>query len=181
MTGSGIHLHEGVLLGGNWAKNVSATTNATTIYQAATLNTTNSVITQLKFLAAKSVRTSTIVLAAFNALAAFATVVAIYRECRFQSRKNLQEKERLVSARPKGSIGSVANFMGRETKWWNCVHGPYVLPFTLSWAIMVQSIMFAVLQSQGMEGLFRKECAPLSHTMWLGKSSDTALLPLLRQ
>lgn len=65
------------------------------IFQAAMGNSsTFGVINQLKFVAAKSVRTSTIVLAAFNTLSAFATAATILYECRATAKRNRRKGEK---------------------------------------------------------------------------------------
>lgn len=60
------------------------------IYQSAANQTASEqmLFNELKFAAAKSIRTSTIILAVFNVIAAFATALAILCDAYFRERRN---------------------------------------------------------------------------------------------
>jgi hypothetical protein len=71
-----------------WAMNTSMVNSTATFLQAQSSNETFQVIDQLKFLASKSIRTSTIVLAAFNTVTAFATAMGIFYDCYQRAERN---------------------------------------------------------------------------------------------
>lgn len=58
----------------------------------------------------------------------------------------------------------------REVKW-SFVGPLQVYPLILSLAIMVQGIIFAVAQSQGLQTLLIEGCTPVSQMMMPGKLS----------
>ncbi|KAI1215045.1 uncharacterized protein F4807DRAFT_18900 [Annulohypoxylon truncatum] len=118
------------------------------IYQAASSsNSTFGVINEFKFLAAKSIRTSTIILAVFNTVSAFATAAGIYYDCYVSATRSNPER------RGRASI-------------FRCVRGPETYPFVLSLGITIQGIIFAVSQSYGLQGLFIPDCSLISQFMW---------------
>ncbi|POR35229.1 Uncharacterized protein TPAR_04567 [Tolypocladium paradoxum] len=109
-------------------------------------NTTSALINQLRFAAAKSNRTSLIILASFNALAAAATAFGIFWDCYTGAKRN-DPRFRLRS--------SLLSVIGpKET-----------FPFVLSCAIVIQSIIFAVVQSKGLKSLLILGCTPVSQLM----------------
>lgn len=55
-----------------------------------------------------------------------------------------------------------------------CVRGPDIFPFILSIGITAQGIIFAVSQSQGLDGLFKAGCSLISQFMWPGRNSYEA-------
>ncbi|KAI0491136.1 hypothetical protein F4859DRAFT_35079 [Xylaria cf. heliscus] len=110
-------------------------------------SSTFGVINELKFLAAKSSRQSTIILAAFNIVSAAATAAGIlYNNYLSAKRSPLRRKERV--------------------NIFTCVRGPDVYPFILSLGIVGQGIIFAVSQAQGLDSLFQPGCALISQFMW---------------
>ncbi|KAI1500552.1 hypothetical protein F5X99DRAFT_419116 [Biscogniauxia marginata] len=129
-------------------KNLSWSGNSTGLYQAAfTNNSTFGVINEFKFLAARSIRTSTIILAAFNTVSAFATAAGIFFDSYMTAKRSY----------PPGK-GRVNVF--------TCVRGPELYPFFLSLGITIQGIIFAVSQSRGLEGLFIPGCTLISQIVW---------------
>ncbi|KAI5921383.1 hypothetical protein F4810DRAFT_702389 [Camillea tinctor] len=129
-------------------KNLSWANNSSGLYQAAFAgNSTFGVINEFKFLAARSIRTSTIILAAFNTVSAFATAAGIYFDSYMAAKRSY----------PPGK-GRVNVF--------TCVRGPELYPFFLSLGITVQGIIFAISQSQGLQGLFIPGCTLISQFMW---------------
>lgn len=65
-------------------------TNGTGLSMAATEggNSTFMVINEFRFLAARSIRTSTIILSVFNTVSAFATAAGILFECYLKAKRN---------------------------------------------------------------------------------------------
>ncbi|KAK7413455.1 hypothetical protein QQX98_007680 [Neonectria punicea] len=109
-------------------------------------NTTSAWDNELKFAAAESVRTSIIVLAAFNAVASFITAVGIFWKSWTTSKRS-------------------------DPKWnprssWLKIIGPAeVFPFVLSCGITVQAIVFSISQSKGLEALMVLGCTKTSQLM----------------
>ncbi|OTA61265.1 hypothetical protein K449DRAFT_331384 [Hypoxylon sp. EC38] len=135
-------------MGSDWHKNTSSLGYPNGFSQAAfSSNSTFGVINQFKFLAARSIRTSTIILAAFNTISAFALAAGIFYDCFATARRSkLEGKERVNVFR--------------------CIRGPETYPFVLSLGITIQGIIFAVSQAQGLDGLFIPGCSLISQFMW---------------
>ncbi|KAL1845928.1 hypothetical protein VTK73DRAFT_392 [Phialemonium thermophilum] len=104
------------------------------------------IFAQLKFAPAKSVRSSTIILATFNAIAAFATALGITYDSYTRARRN---KRRLKLSHP-GLL---------------FVPAGEVYPLVLSLGIVVQSTTFALAQSTGLNQFFITGCTLLSQIM----------------
>ena len=68
----------------------SSSVNGTSHFSQAATNSTaqQMIINQFRFAAAKSIRTSTIILATFNAIAAFATAMGILYDSYSRARRN---------------------------------------------------------------------------------------------
>ncbi|KAK8058315.1 hypothetical protein PG994_008763 [Apiospora phragmitis] len=136
------------LNGGSWSANTNFSSGGSMgLSQAAGSNTTLAVINQFKLEAARSIRTSTIVLAVFNTIAAFATAMGILYDCYSKAKRNRE--------RPSDKINIFTVVRGTET-----------YPFILSLGIIVQGIIFAVSQSKGLDALFAKGCSLISQFMW---------------
>ncbi|KAI1651700.1 uncharacterized protein F4817DRAFT_311305 [Daldinia loculata] len=135
-------------MGNNWQGNMSSLGYPNGFSQAAfNSNSTFSVINQFKVMAASSIRQSTIILAAFNTVSAFATAAGIYYDCYTTAkRSNLESKQRVNIFR--------------------CVQGPVTYPFMLSLGITIQGIIFAVSQSYGLNDIFLRGCSLISQFMW---------------
>ncbi|TGJ87959.1 hypothetical protein E0Z10_g811 [Xylaria hypoxylon] len=130
-----------------WSRNSSWSDNSNFSQAAYNGTSTFGVINQLKFLAAKSSRQSTIILAAFNIISAAATAAGIlYNNYLSAKRSPLRRGERV--------------------NIFTCVRGPDVYPFILSMGIVGQGIIFAVSQAQGLDSLFQPGCALISEFMW---------------
>ncbi|KAI1415163.1 hypothetical protein F5Y13DRAFT_178218 [Hypoxylon sp. FL1857] len=135
-------------MGDDWRKNTSSLGYPNGFSQAAfSDNSTFGVINQFKFLAARSIRNSTIILAAFNTVSAFALAVGILYDCYTTAKRS----------KPEGK-GRVNVF--------RCVRGPETYPFVLSLGITIQGIVFAVSQAQGLDGVFIPGCSLISQFMW---------------
>ncbi|KAI0865723.1 hypothetical protein F4860DRAFT_263422 [Xylaria cubensis] len=134
--------------GDQWSGNSSWSGHSGGFAQAAyNGSSTFGVINELKFLAAKSSRQSTIILAAFNIVSAAATAAGIlYNNYLRVKRSPLRRKERV--------------------NIFTCVRGPDVYPFILSLGIVGQGIIFAVSQAQGLDSLFQLGCSLISQFMW---------------
>ncbi|KAF7552573.1 hypothetical protein G7046_g7372 [Stylonectria norvegica] len=110
------------------------------------INSTAAAINDLEFAAAKSARTSLIVLASLNVAAAFVTAVGILWESRQAAKKStLSRRLRLCTI---GVVGPAE-----------------VFPFILSCGIVFQGIVFAAAQSKGLEALLILGCALTSQLM----------------
>ncbi|KAK0614103.1 hypothetical protein B0T14DRAFT_436593 [Immersiella caudata] len=119
------------------------------LFQASTNQTFNQFNQQSNrfvFTAAKSIRTSTIILAVFNTIAAFATAVGILIESYYRKKRNDK------------------NFRFRQNGF-TFVPEAEVYPLVLSFCIMVQSITFAVAQSTGLDSLWGTGCTLLAQLM----------------
>ncbi|KAI2641715.1 hypothetical protein GGS26DRAFT_586111 [Hypomontagnella submonticulosa] len=142
------HFHGFSNMGDDWQKNASSLGYPNGFAQAAfNSSSTLGVINDLKFQTAKSIRTSTIILAAFNTVSAFATAAGILYDCYITAKRS----------KPEGK-GRVNIF--------TCVRGPSTYPFVLSLGITIQGIIFAVSQSFGLKGFFIPSCSLISQFMW---------------
>ncbi|KAF3025844.1 hypothetical protein E8E14_014742 [Neopestalotiopsis sp. 37M] len=138
----------GYSAGSAYAMNMSMSNTSSSLLQASSSNSTYQVINQLKFLAAKSIRNSAIILAVFNTIAAFATAIGILYDCYGRAKRNSPR--------------------GKPVRVWTCVTGAETYPFILSLAITIQGIIFAVSQSRGLDGLFASGCSLISSFMLPG-------------
>ncbi|GAB0137184.1 hypothetical protein EsDP_00005462 [Epichloe bromicola] len=109
-------------------------------------NSSSAFINNLRFQASKSIRTSFVILASFNALTAAATAAGIYWDCYKNSRRNDPD-------------------FRFKTSFWKLVGSAEIFPFMLSLSIIGQSITFAVVQSFGLQSSLILGCAPLSQTL----------------
>ncbi|GKT77714.1 hypothetical protein ColTof4_10137 [Colletotrichum tofieldiae] len=112
----------------------------------ATSNSTSAIINQFRFQAAKSIRTSTIILAVFNVIAAFATAVGIFWDGYATAKRNNQK-------------------FGFRTHGFTFVGPAETFPLILSVGIVVQGIVFAVAQSTGLDHLLTLGCTITSQMM----------------
>ncbi|KAH7032931.1 uncharacterized protein B0I36DRAFT_361671 [Microdochium trichocladiopsis] len=112
-------------------------------------NSTLSVINEFKLLAAKSMRQSTIILSAFNGAAGLIVIIGILVHCYMAA-----ARRREVMA-PKIAV-------------LHCIRGPELYPFVLSISIICQAVMLAVVQAQGLNGVYlAQKCPELSGVVWL--------------
>ncbi|CAK7223088.1 hypothetical protein SEUCBS140593_005120 [Sporothrix eucalyptigena] len=124
--------------------------NSTGLFQAGANETQQQLqfISELRFAAAKSIRTSTIILAAFNAVAAFATACGILYDA-YSTRKRNNKRYRTSVNRPKTSFIQAAE----------------LFPLVISIGITVQGIGFSVAQAQGLQSLLSIGCTLVSQFM----------------
>ncbi|CAN8095325.1 unnamed protein product [Discula destructiva] len=101
---------------------------------------TTAISDALKFATSKTIRTSTVILASFNAFAAFITALGIIHGCRAY---NKRMQKRASDAPPSGLF---------------YIHTVEVFPFVLCLGITVQSITFAAAQSLGLQALLSSAC-----------------------
>ncbi|VBB76323.1 Putative protein of unknown function [Podospora comata] len=101
---------------------------------------------ELRFAAARSIRTSTIILASFNIIASFATAVGILVDSYFRERRN----NRSYRFKRNG---------------FNFVPEGEIYPLILSIGIFIQSLVFAGAQSTGLDGLFGTGCTMMALVM----------------
>lgn len=105
---------------------------------------------ELRFAAARSIRTSTIILASFNIIASFATAVGILVDSYFRERRN----NRSYRFKRNG---------------FNFVPEGEIYPLILSIGIFIQSLVFAGAQSTGLDGLFGTGCTMMALVMLPGE------------
>ncbi|KAG4415199.1 hypothetical protein IFR04_011658 [Cadophora malorum] len=110
-------------------------------------NSTFNLISNLVFAESKSVRTSTIILATFNILAAFATACSILYDCYWASKR--------CNPKFKASKFCVSSIHPAET-----------FPLVLAIGIVIQGLVFAGVQGQGLTSLFATGCGLIAQFMW---------------
>lgn len=150
------------------------------IFQTATNRTTTPTqqmfFNELKFSAARSIRTSTIILASFNIIAAFATALGILCDSYFRKKRN-DKKFRFWYDPIRGAC-----WAGAEEGWlltntrrngFTFVPEAEIFPLVLSVGIFIQSFIFAGAQSTGLDSLFGLGCTWLAQLMLPGALAGT--------
>ncbi|KAG9233045.1 hypothetical protein BJ875DRAFT_59285 [Amylocarpus encephaloides] len=110
-------------------------------------NATSLLIKKLVFAQSKSVRTSTIILAVFNVLAALATATSILYDSYMATRR--------------------CNPKFKATKF--CVkriHPAEIFPLLLATGIVIQGLAFIGVQSTGLTSLFTRGCTVVAQVLW---------------
>ncbi|KFY24571.1 hypothetical protein V493_05155 [Pseudogymnoascus sp. VKM F-4281 (FW-2241)] len=100
-------------------------------------------ISSLVFENSKSIRTSTIILASFNGVAAFATAFSILYDCYCTSKR----------------YGNTSN--SKKFFLW-AMHPAETFPLVLALGIVVQGLIFAVAQSYGLDSLMIDRCSTIA-------------------
>ncbi|KFY59354.1 hypothetical protein V497_04357 [Pseudogymnoascus sp. VKM F-4516 (FW-969)] len=100
-------------------------------------------ISSLVFENSKSIRTSTIILASFNGVAAFATAFSILYDCYCTSKR----------------YGNSSN--SKKLFLW-AMHPAETFPLVLALGIVVQGLIFAIAQSFGLESLMIDGCSTIA-------------------
>ncbi|EDN93201.1 hypothetical protein SS1G_09067 [Sclerotinia sclerotiorum 1980 UF-70] len=106
------------------------------------------IIENLVFAESKSVRTSTVILAAFNVLASFATAASILYDSYWASKR----------CNPKFKASQFCVSM---------IHPAETFPLVLSIGIVIQGIIFAAVQGEGLNSLFTSGCSIIAQFMWI--------------
>ncbi|KAJ3483830.1 hypothetical protein NLG97_g7210 [Lecanicillium saksenae] len=109
-------------------------------------NSTDSVITQLRFATSKTIRQSAIILASFNAVVGLVLAVGIFADCYWSAKR----------ADPK---------MTFRSSMYKIIGPMNVFPFILAIGIIVQGTITAIEQSKGLQGLLILGCQPISQIM----------------
>ncbi|EAA31862.3 hypothetical protein GE21DRAFT_7316 [Neurospora crassa] len=122
-----------------WTPESDSSRAGYSMLQSATNPADSQTFTQFRFAAAKSIRTSTVILASFNTIAAFATAVGILVDTYHREKR---ENKRFRFSRNGFSF----------------VPATEAFPLILSVGIVVQGITFAVAQSTGLGSLFGSGC-----------------------
>lgn len=115
-------------------------------YNISTFQTAGS-IAGFIFEDSKSIRTSTIILASFNILAAFATAARILYDCYWASKRS-----------------------SRSFKASKCfilsIHPAETFPLVLAIGVVIQGLVFAGVQGTGLHSLTVKGCGTIAQFMW---------------
>ncbi|KAK1989360.1 hypothetical protein LZ30DRAFT_576139 [Colletotrichum cereale] len=134
-------------------------------YKATSNSTSAAIINQFRFQSAKSIRTSTIILAVFNVIAAFATAVGIIWDGYATAKRNNQKFgfRYGIWHRYRGGVNSLTAHS--RTHGFTFVGPAESFPLILSVGIVVQGIVFAVAQSTGLDHLLTLGCTITSQMM----------------
>ena len=146
-------------------------TAASPTYQTQTGGNTTAtlaLIQNLVFAESKSVRTSTIILAAFNVLASFTTAGSILYDCYWASKR----------CNPKFKASYVLRYCSSGYKLIphrkfcvSSIHPAETYPLVLAIGIVIQGLVFAGVQGMGLESLFTNGCENIAQFMWPGTST----------
>lgn len=131
----------------NSTLNYTSSTSQLATENSAANNATLNLISNLVFAESKSVRTSTIILAAFNVLASFTTAASILYDCYWASKR--------CNPKFKASKFCVSSIHPAET-----------FPLVLAIGIVIQGLVFAGVQGEGLTSLFTSNCKVIAQFMW---------------
>ncbi|KAI9650036.1 hypothetical protein NHQ30_000049 [Ciborinia camelliae] len=106
------------------------------------------IIQNLVFAESKSIRTSTVILAAFNVLASFATAASILYDCYWASKR----------CNPKFKASKFCVSM---------IHPAETVPLVLSIGIVIQGLVFSAVQGVGLQSLFTLGCSTIAQFTWI--------------
>lgn len=130
------------------------------------------ILNEFRFQTSKSIRTSTIILASFNVLAAFATAVGIIWD-NYMTKKRNEPQFKLRYVESKGNINGHGRLtLHHRTSGFTFVSSPDTFPLVLSLGIVVQGLVFAAAQSTGLNGMFTLGCTVTSQFMLPGTSTS---------
>lgn len=132
--------------------------------------TTQAISNAFKFAASKSIRTSTMILASFNALAAFATALGIIYGC-YTYKKRAIRRSSDASVWQSEMKSSSALTPSRPSGLF-FINPVEVYPLVLSLGITIQSITFAAAQSIGLKALLGSGCTVAAIFMLPGKKTS---------
>lgn len=124
-------------------------------------------ISSLVFENSKSIRTSTIILASFNGVAAFATAFSILYDCYCTSKRygNSSNSKYVLKFAP---LTYLAYVCCRKFFLW-AMHPAETFPLVLALGIVVQGLIFAIAQSFGLESLMIDGCSTIAQFVFPGK------------
>ncbi|KAG7288862.1 hypothetical protein NEMBOFW57_005221 [Staphylotrichum longicolle] len=152
-----------------WQSNFNRSRNG--IFQTATNRTTTppaNVLQRAEILAARSIRTSTIILASFNIIAAFATALGILCDSYFRKKRN-DKKFRFWYDLIRGACWAGAEerrlLTNTRRNGFTFIPEAEIFPLVLSVGIFIQSFIFAGAQSTGLDSLFGLGCTWLAQLM----------------
>jgi hypothetical protein len=123
-------------------------------------------ISSLVFENSKSIRTSTIILAAFNGVAAFATAFSILYDCYCTSKRYGNTSNSKYVFQDALSI-HLAYLCYRKFFLW-AMHPAETFPLVLALGIVVQGLIFAIAQSFGLESLMIDSCSTIAQFVFPG-------------
>lgn len=151
---------------------VGGDVGATTYHLATTSSNTTTEVMQamtnaLRFATTKSIRTSTIILASFNVLAAAATALGIIYSCYTYSKR----AQRRPSNAPvmQYEMKPLPNPTPDRPSGLFFIHTVEVFPLVLSLGIAIQSVIFAAAQSIGLQALLSRGCTAAAVFLLPGK------------
>lgn len=124
-------------------------------------------ISSLVFENSKSIRTSTIILASFNGLAAFATAFSILYDCYCTSKRYGNTSNSKYDFQDALS-SYLAYLYCRKFFLW-AMHPAETFPLVLALGIVVQGVIFAVAQSFGLESLMIDRCSTIAQFVFPGE------------
>lgn len=161
-------------VGGSTLAASGAVTANATYYQAATQSNitaaTAAISNALKFATSKSIRTSTIILASFNAFAAFITAVGIIHSCRTYHKRMQRRASDPSVLRVEEWKSGLELTQSRPPSGLFYIHTVEVFPLIICLGTTVQSITFAAAQSVGLQALLSRGCTIVAIFMMPGKS-----------
>lgn len=145
---------------------------ATTYHLATTSSNTTTETTQamanaLKFATSKSLRTSTIILASFNAIAALATALGIIYGSYTYSKRSQRRPSNASVMQYEMKPFSIPS-PGRPSGLF-FIQTVEVFPLVLSLGITIQSVTFAAAQSIGLQALLSRGCTAAAVFMLPGE------------
>lgn len=160
-------------LAGSFATAASAASaeRGSSYFQLATnpnATTTAAITNALTFAQSKSVRTSTIILASFNSLAAFATAAGIIYGC-WQHKKRSHGRASDPSVNPFERRMASHQLTPSRPSGLFFIHTVEIFPLVLSIGITIQSITFAAAQSVGLQALLSRGCTLVAIFMLPGE------------
>ncbi|ROW11727.1 hypothetical protein VPNG_05613 [Cytospora leucostoma] len=136
---------------------VAITHELATTSSNATTSAMQAMTNALRFATSKSIRTSTIILASFNAMAALATAVGIIYGGYRYSKRAPKKPTKLSGTQYHTKPGSVLTSSRPSGLFF--IHTVDVFPLVLSLGIAIQSATFAAAQSIGLQALLSRGCA----------------------
>lgn len=134
-----------------------------------TTTTRQMFLNELRFSAAKSIRTSTMILACFNIVAAFATALGIICDSYFRERRNNKNyKFKYAATLRTMALWNQGLLTAARRNGFSFVPEGEVYPLVLSVGILIQSATFAGAQSTGLDSFLGRGCTTIAQLMLPG-------------